>query len=466
MRTKIASSGDGKPSLPGHFPLLSLAEPPRAVAGPGDPARPPAALTARRAGCRGRLRHGRGAGLARRPGPPAAAGGAGGSGGRRPQGRPGWGGEPLTGPARGVPGISGGWRRPGLTVGRGEGGTVARSRQRPLAAAPGTNGRAGTVGRSRALPAGPARCRRYAAAPPAFPAPEAAPWGAGARPAPLWAPGVAPGPPGGLRALHEGRVAPDEDGKPAGILTSLCVGLGWEPCSRAVEQVHLRCTKGSLEWVYPASALRIVLEPSLSVAWHTAVCVKPASDFQGASIYVERAGQLHLLVSEAEEARPCHRVALFLQASPQRDIAAGQLASSVSFPRTCTTHLLLHNQLLSSSRLVVKGSVQNVSHSFENHMSQADVSVQKVYRQKNRIFQRGEASGEWQGRIRTLMQCKAKKGAGDFVFTRNEHFGKAWLGCAPWFKDFTYSGSKQDRMLHPKEYTITGHTLLLCNISS
>lgn len=98
-----------------------------------------------------------------------------------------------------------------------------------------------------------------------------------------------------------------------------------------MEQVHLRCTEGSLEWMYPARALRVVLEPNLSSARRTTVCIKPASDFQGASIYVERAGQLHLVVSEAEGARPHHvscfsahtpqRVALFLQASPQRDIS-------------------------------------------------------------------------------------------------------------------------------------------------
>ncbi|XP_009465296.1 PREDICTED: meteorin-like protein [Nipponia nippon] len=101
-------------------------------------------------------------------------------------------------------------------------------------------------------------------------------------------------------------------------------GFSWE-------QVHLCCTEGSLEWMDPARVLCVILEPSLSSARHTTVCIKPPSDFQGASIYVERTGQLHLVVSEAEGARPHHvscfsahtlqRVALFLQASPQRDIS-------------------------------------------------------------------------------------------------------------------------------------------------
>ncbi|XP_032661574.1 meteorin-like protein isoform X2 [Chelonoidis abingdonii] len=222
-------------------------------------------------------------------------------------------------------------------------------------------------------------------------------------------------------------------------------GLSWEPRSRTVEQVHLRCTEGSLEWLYPARALRVVLEPNLSSTRHTTVCIKPASDFQGASIYVERAGQLHLVVSEAEEARLRHvscfsthtpqRVALFLQASPQRDISR----RTASFQ-----YELLSNQSAAGPDVqkmalveVVRGSIQNVSHDPENHMSQVEVSGQKVYRQKNRIFRQDKAAGEWKGSIKTLLRCKVKKGAGDFLFTGNEHFGEAWLGCAPRFKDFS-----------------------------
>ncbi|NXO73575.1 METRL protein, partial [Phainopepla nitens] len=260
-------------------------------------------------------------------------------------------------------------------------------------------------------------------------------------------------------------------------------GLSWEPRSRAVEQVHLRCTEGSLEWMYPARALRVVLEPNLASARHTTVCIKPASDFQGASIYVERAGQLHLVVSEAEGARPHHvscfsahspqRVALFLQASPQRDISRRtasfqyELLSNQSAPgpdfkktalleamcRPCDNLELL--MAICSSDFVVKGSIRNVSHDSENHMSQVDVSVQKVYRQKNRIFQQEEGSGEWRGPIRTLLQCKVKKGGGDFLFTGNEHFGEAWLGCAPRFKDFmlVYQAARE-RGANPCEFEL------------
>ncbi|NWX36971.1 METRL protein, partial [Notiomystis cincta] len=260
-------------------------------------------------------------------------------------------------------------------------------------------------------------------------------------------------------------------------------GLSREPRSRAVEQVRLRCTEGSLQWMYPARALRVLLEPILASARHTAVCIKPAGDFQGASVYVERAGQLQLVLSEAQGARPrrvsCFRahspprVALFLQASPQRDLSRRTAAfqyellgkQSAADPdlkkmalveamcRPCDNMELL--MAICSSDFVVKGSIRNVSHDSENHMSQVDVSVQKVYRQKNQIFQQEEGSGEWRGPIRTLLQCKVKTGGGDFLFVGNEHFGEAWLGCAPRFKDFmlVYQAARE-RGANPCEFEL------------
>ncbi|NWR16607.1 METRL protein, partial [Emberiza fucata] len=262
-----------------------------------------------------------------------------------------------------------------------------------------------------------------------------------------------------------------------------CSGLGREPHSRAVEQVHLRCTEGSLEWVYPARALRVLLEPNVAGAQHTTLCIKPSSDFQGASIYVERAGQLHLVLSEAEGPRPRHvscfsaqspqRVALFLQASPHRDISrrtasfqyellgkqstAGpdfkKMALAEAMCRPCDNMEIL--MAICSSDFVVKGSIRGVSHDSENHMSQVDVRAQKVYRQKNQVFQQEEGSGEWRGPIRTLRQCQVKEGGGDFLFTGNEHFGEAWLGCAPRFKDFmlVYQAARE-RGANPCEFEL------------
>uniref|UniRef100_A0A8C3CJ63 Meteorin-like protein n=1 Tax=Cairina moschata TaxID=8855 RepID=A0A8C3CJ63_CAIMO len=149
-------------------------------------------------------------------------------------------------------------------------------------------------------------------------------------------------------------------------------------------------------------------------------------------------------------------------ASFQYELLSNQSAAGPDFKkktlikamcRPCDNVELL--MAICSSDFVVKGSIRNVSHDSENHMSQVDVNVQKVYRQKNRIFQQDEASGEWRGPIRTLLQCKVKKGAGDFLFTGNEHFGEAWLGCAPRFKDFSFIyHAARERRVNPCEFQL------------
>ncbi|XP_075436009.1 meteorin-like protein [Ascaphus truei] len=257
-------------------------------------------------------------------------------------------------------------------------------------------------------------------------------------------------------------------------------GLGRDAHSRAVQLVHLRCTEGSLVWMYPTRALRVILAPNLASGKHKTVCIKPSPNFKGASIYVERDGELHFLVNEGDGVRQVHcfstdstqRVVLFLQASLQKDISrrtAGfqyeVLSNHSSSPgiqkfavvealcRPCDNVELL--MAICSSDFVVRGSIGDVSHDAENHVSQVEVRAVTVYRQRNGIFQQDDATGEWTAPIKTLLQCRVKKGEGDFLFTGNEHFGDAWLGCAPRFKDFRliYREAREQRT-HPCEFQL------------
>ncbi|XP_053553180.1 meteorin-like protein [Bombina bombina] len=249
-------------------------------------------------------------------------------------------------------------------------------------------------------------------------------------------------------------------------------GLTWDSNSRAVEQVHLRCTEGFLEWMYPTRALRVILEPNLTNGKHTTICLKPCPNFKGANIYVEKGRVLQLLVSEASDMQQVHcfamdnmqRVALFIQACPQEDIrrrTAGfqyelfnnqnsgpdlqKFALMDAICRPCDNAELL--MAVCRSDFVVRGTIKNISHDQEAHTSHVDIRALNVYRQTNSIFQLDEATGEWTGRITTLLKCRVQKGEGDFLFTGNEHFGDAWLGCAPRFKDFLniYQEAKHQR---------------------
>ncbi|CAH2292143.1 Hypothetical predicted protein [Pelobates cultripes] len=237
-------------------------------------------------------------------------------------------------------------------------------------------------------------------------------------------------------------------------------GLVSDLRQQAVELIRLRCTEGSLEWIYPKRALRVILEPNLASGKYSTACIKPSAQFKGANIYVEKNKEVRLLVGETEGLRQVHcfsmdrqQVTLFLQASPQTEITARTagfqyelLSSQNSGPwfhkfalveavcRPCENEDLL--MAICNSDFVVRGSIESVSHDEVSRMSRVDIKARKVYRQRNSIFQLDDSTGDWAGPIRTLLQCRVKKGEGEFLFTGSEHFGDAWLGCAPRLRDF------------------------------
>ncbi|XP_068999805.1 meteorin-like protein [Embiotoca jacksoni] len=238
--------------------------------------------------------------------------------------------------------------------------------------------------------------------------------------------------------------------------------------SRIVLQVRLRCTEGSVRWVYPGQALRVVLEPNLSSSQRTTACIKPSPSFGGASVFIERAGRLELLVTG--DGRPeqqklfCfrvdgpHRPAIYIQASPQIDghwsrrtmgFRYELLGNSSAAPnhghgglqnscRPCNdTELLM---AICNSDFVVRGYIKNVSHNSKRQTSLVEVSAGRVYWQRSGVFEQQvgppRSSLSWSGHIHTLLQCHVKPGDGEFLFTGSEHFGEAWLGCAPRYKNF------------------------------
>lgn len=73
-------------------------------------------------------------------------------------------------------------------------------------------------------------------------------------------------------------------------------------------------------------------------------------------------------------------------------------------------------------------------------MSSVEVSALRVYWQRSGVFEQHldplVSCQSWRGHIHTLLQCHVKPGDGEFLFTGSEHFGEAWLGCAPRYKDF------------------------------
>ena len=96
-----------------------------------------------------------------------------------------------------------------------------------------------------------------------------------------------------------------------------------------MEQVYLRCSQGSLEWLYPTGAIIVNLRPNTvsPAAARLSVCIKPSADSGGTNIYLDRNGKLRLLLREQDHAQgkvQCFSIqegALFIEAVPHLDIS-------------------------------------------------------------------------------------------------------------------------------------------------
>lgn len=248
-------------------------------------------------------------------------------------------------------------------------------------------------------------------------------------------------------------------------------GLTHEAHRKEVEQVYLRCSAGTVEWMYPTGALIVNLRPNtFTASHHLTLCIKPLKDSSGANIYLEKTGELKLLVRDGDHGPGQVRcfgfeqAGLFVEATPQHDISrrttgfqyelsgrrAGSDLHALSAPcRPCSdTEVLL---AVCTSDFVVQGAIQAVTHDSERQESAIHLQVSRLYRQKSSVF-RPAPGGGWRGRITTLLECGVRPGRGEFLFVGHMHFGEARLGCAPRFEDFrrVYRDA-EERGLNPCE---------------
>lgn len=233
-------------------------------------------------------------------------------------------------------------------------------------------------------------------------------------------------------------------------------GLTHEGHARDVEQVYLRCSQGSLEWLYPTGAIIVNLRPNTvsSAAARLSVCIKPSADSRGTNIYLDRNGKLRLLLHEQDQARgkvQCFSIqegALFIEAVPYMDISRritafqyelvsdrpGAEAHSLGAPcQPCSDAEML--LAVCTNDFVARGSIKKVEQ--EEEHSSVTVDISRLHRQKTQVFVSGGVRvRSWTGRINMPRQCGVRSGEGEFLFTGTVRFGEAWMGCAPRYKDF------------------------------
>ncbi|KAM3865031.1 meteorin-like protein [Diretmus argenteus] len=254
-------------------------------------------------------------------------------------------------------------------------------------------------------------------------------------------------------------------------------GLSHESHRRDVEQIYLRCSQGSLEWLYPTGAIIVNLrpntEPSSGSSPGVHACIKPRTDSQGAQVYLEWAGDLRLLLGEREQAQGtvhCFSLAegsLFVEAVAQTDISRritafqyelvpSQGPGAHMYPylhpgivpcKPCSDEEVL--MAVCTSDFVGSGVIRGVAKSSpssassspttsgNNDHSSVVVTLSRLFRQKSGVFAWGGARGRgWSGRVNIPLQCGVRPGGDEYLLTGSVHYGEAWLGCAPHYKDF------------------------------
>ncbi|XP_078729069.1 meteorin-like isoform X1 [Lampetra fluviatilis] len=272
-----------------------------------------------------------------------------------------------------------------------------------------------------------------------------------------------------------------------------------EPCSwtgsglsqnpRSVSQIYLRCTQGSVDWLYPQGALQIQLPvppppspaatapatlPGDPGAGEASLCVRAARGSRGASVFAEQPWGLELLLAEAEapgrvRCTPLPLGRIYVQAAPQTDIsrhvarfrfelrAAGDtngVDAGRDECRPCTDAEILRSAC--SSDFVIGGHILSVHPDRDADEAVIAVRVARVYRHRGDVDHRlrrlllpppagdlsvGNATGAQEPPpplllVRTPLRCGARAGRGEFLLAGSLHFGRPRLDCAPRLPDF------------------------------
>uniref|UniRef100_A0A3Q2Y7Z9 Meteorin-like protein n=1 Tax=Hippocampus comes TaxID=109280 RepID=A0A3Q2Y7Z9_HIPCM len=233
-----------------------------------------------------------------------------------------------------------------------------------------------------------------------------------------------------------------------------------------VLQVRLRCTEGSVRWLYPGQALRVVLEPNLfSSARRNMLCIKASPSFGGASLFIDRGGELEPLVTDGGRAQhvSCigaegtHVPAIYIQTSrpggeswsPRRmgfryELMANR-SSIIGVLKNKTTYLLARFFCLELPFKRILFKIKNLG--VEMRLSRAIKNATTPGSARDVPL--------WRGVILAHLQCGVKPGEGEFLFTGSEHFGDGWLGCAPRYKYFVsvYRTAKA-RLVNPCDFPL------------
>lgn len=252
---------------------------------------------------------------------------------------------------------------------------------------------------------------------------------------------------------------------------------------RGVKPVYLRCSQGSVSWLYPRGALRVVLRYG-TAGKEFQGCLKLSADFGGANIYVEQHRTLKLLHSASSSAilrpdgkRHCFdshqgQVALFLESdSPgvggsdplRRETAAfdydlqlieeenDQSHDPWQECRPCSVKESL--EMFCSSDFVARGFISSVYNDAQLERTLLKVRATRVIRQASSVFQPVN---------RRSASLPKRKRRSPLTPKRLIPIPSKWKGMDGVEEDLT--DSEMDNSLLDDEHTGTLHVPLTCQV--
>ncbi|EFX88494.1 hypothetical protein DAPPUDRAFT_41548, partial [Daphnia pulex] len=258
---------------------------------------------------------------------------------------------------------------------------------------------------------------------------------------------------------------------------------------RGVKPVYLRCSQGSVSWLYPRGALRVVLRYG-TAGKEFQGCLKLSADFGGANIYVEQHRTLKLLHSGSSSLlrpdgkRHCFdshkgQVALFLESDSlggggggsdplRRETAAfdydlqlveegGDQQQSLDPWQECRPCGVKESlEMFCSSDFVARGFISSVYNDDQLERTLLKVRATRVIRQASTVFEPTNSlldTEEHTGTLHVPLTCQVKHGSGEFLFMGRKRLGDAVLWCAPrleewqqWIHQAQMDGSAQCRL--------------------
>lgn len=243
---------------------------------------------------------------------------------------------------------------------------------------------------------------------------------------------------------------------------------------RGVTPVYLRCSAGTIAWLYPRGALRVLLRlPGGDRDFRACIKVRAAGDHRKppARLYLEGPRSLlHLYANNDGSAKSIrcfnsknYQAAIYVEAEEddgveksvfevEYDLQSLPRGSHAYDPseecRPCTNEELAH--AFCTSDLVTRGTIDGVENFHDEELSQMSIKVTKLIRRtedddvsydediKTNAIPIDDVAPAEKITLYVSQRCGVSHGVGEFIFMARRKLGDLTLQCAPRLEDWAH----------------------------